>query len=70
MATAAENLQTAYDNFAAKLAEISESPKPSYSIDGQSVSWVEYYKFLMEQMKSIREELSSNDPVEEVSEAF
>lgn len=70
MATAAENLRTAYENFAAKLAEISEAPKPSYSIDGQSVSWVEYYRFLTEQMKAIRDELSANDPVEEISEAF
>ena len=47
MATEAENLQTALDNVAAKLAAITADPKPSYSIDGQSISWGTYYKDLV-----------------------
>jgi hypothetical protein len=70
MPTSAENLQTAYDNYATILAEISESPKPTYSLDGQSFSWTEYQRFLLEQMKAIRDEMNTNEHVEEISEFF
>ena len=59
MPTVAANLQTAKENYATILASISASPKPTYSIDGRSYSWVEYQKFLMEQMKAIDAQLSS-----------
>jgi len=41
------------------LASISASPKPSYSIDGRSYSWVEYQKFLLEQMAAIDKQTAS-----------
>lgn len=47
MATEAQNLQTSLEAVAAKLAEVTANPKPSYSIDGQSVSWGEYYGSLV-----------------------
>ena len=58
MATRAQNLQTALDNIAARLAEITASPKPSYSIDGESVSWTEYFSALMAQQSALRTELA------------
>lgn len=72
MATYIENLTTARDNFAAKLAEISASPKPSYSApNGQSVSWVEYYKFLQEQVDKLNSQISTQGgPWEEVAEGI
>ncbi|CAB4144890.1 hypothetical protein UFOVP466_80 [uncultured Caudovirales phage] len=59
MATIAENLATAKANYAATLASISASPKPSYSIDGRSYSWVEYQKFILEQMAAIDKQTAS-----------
>jgi hypothetical protein len=55
MATAYENVQTAIDNVAAVLAEITANPKPDYSIDGQSVSWTSYYATLTQRMKDLME---------------
>lgn len=62
MATYLENLKTARDNFASELATESASPKPSYSIDGQSVSWVEYYRFLREQITALDMAIAKGEP--------
>ena len=64
MATDAENLATAKSNFLAKLAEISVSPKPSYVVDGQSVSWTEYYKFLTTAIADINALTNDETPFE------
>ena len=57
-----DNLQQIKSNLIAKLEEVTQCPKPTYSIDGQSVSWTEYYKMLMEQIKSINELIQMEDP--------
>jgi len=62
-----DDLATARDNLAAKLAEVSANPKPSYSIDGQSVSWVEYYKFLADQIARLNAQINMGEPFEELS---
>lgn len=67
MATYLENLTTARDNLAAKLAEVSADPKPTYSIDGQSFSWVEYYKFLTDSVDALNLQISGGEPFEEVT---
>jgi hypothetical protein len=65
VASEAENLQTAIDNVAAKLAEVTANPKPSYSIDGQSVSWGEYYRMLTGHLKELREaKIAADGPFE------
>jgi hypothetical protein len=46
--TAAEQLEVIKTQALATIAEITASPKPSYAIDGQSVSWNEYLKQLQE----------------------
>lgn len=38
--------------------------KPSYSIDGQSVSWTEYRRMLFEQLKTINDLINMEDPFE------
>jgi hypothetical protein len=63
-----DDLITARNNFAAKLAAESANPKPTYSIDGQSVSWTEYYKFLSEQVDRLNEQINNGEPFEEVSQ--
>jgi hypothetical protein len=60
----ATNLQTMRDNYAAKLAAISANPKPTYSIDGQSVSWDSYRKSLLEEIDKINGMLSAAAPFE------
>lgn len=59
MPTLLENLQTARDNMGARLAEITTSPKPSYSIDGQAFSWTEYMQFLLDGIKSLDEQIAA-----------
>lgn len=44
MATEAEDLAAAILLVTAKIRELVANPKPSYSIDGQSVSWGTFYK--------------------------
>lgn len=49
MATPAQNLETEYANWCAKLAEVSANPRPDYTLPGgASVKFGEYYKFLQE----------------------
>lgn len=57
MPTAVQNLQTAYDQMAARLVEMTANPKPSYTEQGRSRSWTEYQKFLLDGMKLLREQM-------------
>jgi hypothetical protein len=61
MATAAENLATAYDNIARQLAEITLNPKPTYSVSGpkgsRNVGWGEHFNNLTNQLKALREQM-------------
>lgn len=43
---------------ATRLSELLASPKPSYSIDGQSVSWGDYHERLTKQIEWATKELS------------
>ena len=57
MATRAENLQTALDGIAAKLADMSANPKPDYSVDGESYSWAGLFQMLVAQQKELEQAL-------------
>jgi len=46
-------LKTTRANYAKNLAEVSAQKKPTYSIAGRSVSWVEYAKFLREEIREL-----------------
>lgn len=71
MATDAENLLTIRSNLLAKLAEISADPKPSYSINGQSVSWDQHRQSLLNEVKMINEQLAAiTGPYEVVHEGI
>lgn len=62
------NLTNTRAAFSQTLLEISASPKVSYSVDGQSVSWTDYQAFLVKAIKDIDDLLLTQDPpYEEVS---
>lgn len=65
--TRLENLIAARDGFTARLAEVATDCKPSYSIDGQSVNWVQYYRFLSEQIDKLDSQIAAAEPYEFVS---
>lgn len=51
---ALSHLQAALESLDAKIAEAMTNPRPSYSIEGQSVSWSEYRKSLLEERERLR----------------
>lgn len=50
-----DDLESARDNIAANLKSMTATPKPSYSIDGQSFSWAELFSLYTNQLKAIEE---------------
>lgn len=68
MATLAENLKTRRDAIGAELAAMSSTSaggKPSYSINGQSVSHTEYRKSLYDELAMIDQQLArAEGPIE------
>ena len=70
MATTLENLEVARDNIAKLLADITASPKPSYSVDGQSVSWESYVSMLATNLEKINQLIIvAGGPYEAVTQA-
>ncbi len=57
-------LQTALESLVANFKAICETPKLTYSIDGQNVSWAEYFKMLADGIKEVNELVAFFDPVE------
>lgn len=71
MATRAENLSTSLDNIAAQLADMTANPKPTYSIDGKSVSWGEHFRNLQdayEKLSALRQ--IADGPIEVRSRGY
>lgn len=60
----AANLQTALESLVTTYLTACANPKPTYSIDGQSVSWGDYLRMLVEGMKETANLLGMFDPVE------
>lgn len=61
MATRKENIQTALDNIAARLAEMTVSPRPNYSVDGHSYSWQSLFDSLVKQQDVLLAALQAAD---------
>lgn len=55
------SLITARDNLANALAIATANPKPSYSVDDESYSWPEYYRFLAEQIENLTKLIAMAD---------
>jgi len=53
-----ENLATVKSQIIQRLLEITTNPQPSYSLDGESVSWGDYQRLLLDQLKGIREQIA------------
>ncbi|MBC8291475.1 MAG: hypothetical protein H8E37_14330 [Planctomycetes bacterium] len=70
MPTNAEQLETIKANVLAILVDLTENPKPTYTIDGQKVAWAEYFKTLTDQLAVIDEQLTSEDPFEIIQQAI
>lgn len=56
-----ESLQRSRSNILTILEQITASPKPSYSIDGQRFSWGEYLKQLNEALRDINSQIAQMD---------
>lgn len=71
MATDLENLLTIRSNLLASLAEISVNPKPTYSINGQSVSHDQHRQSLLAEVKEINALITQADgPYEVIHEGI
>ncbi len=54
----------------ARIAEITERPKPSYQIDGQQVAWAEYLKQLRATVDWCNGALAGEQPFEVRSQGY
>jgi hypothetical protein len=59
-----DQLKTAYGNVITALVAAALTPKPNYSIEGQSVSHGEYMRMLIDSAKAILEMWTSLEPYE------
>lgn len=62
-------LNTIRSQTLALIAEMTENPKPSYTIDGQTVSWTDYLAQLQKTVEWCDRLLVAENPVEIRSEA-
>lgn len=65
-----DDLKTARDNLATAYKNATSSPKPNYSVDGQSVSWADYLRMLAEQLTAVNEAIASGEPFEHVTSLY
>jgi len=65
-----EQLHTIKSRTLAQLAELRESPKPTYSLDGQQVSWQSYAESLQQTIDWCNEQLAGEEPFEIHSQGF
>ncbi|MEN6498346.1 MAG: hypothetical protein ABFD16_28935 [Thermoguttaceae bacterium] len=59
-----EQLQTIKSQTLALIAELTANPKPSYRLDGQTVSWNTYLARLQETVDWCQRKLAGQDPFE------
>lgn len=70
MPTNAEQLATIKTQTLAIIVTITANPKPSYNIDGQSISWGDYLKQLEGTIAFVDKQLASIAPYEIHSQGF
>ena len=58
----AASLKTAVESLVTTYVTACANPKPSYSVEGQSVSWGEYLKMLADAIKQTQELIPLFDP--------
>jgi len=62
-------IQTIRSQALALIAEITAQPKPTYTIDGQSVAWADYLERLQKTVDWCDRQIADAEPVEIVSQA-
>jgi hypothetical protein len=70
MPTDAEQIATIKSQALANLVAITATPKPSYDIDGQEVSWTEYHDMLQKQVAWADTQLAGETPLEQHTVGF
>jgi hypothetical protein len=63
---ASADLIQALANIDAKILSITANPKPNYSIDGQTVSWGDFLKQLMDARQNLTELINIDQGPQEV----
>jgi len=58
------DLNAARDNIAAQLADLTTNPKPSYSIDGQQISWDAHFRALSQELDRLNLLIQAAEPYE------
>ena len=64
MPSDAEQIKTILSQTLALIAEVTQNPKPNYSIDGQSVSWASYLASLRSTVDWCEAKLAGLEPFE------
>lgn len=64
MATDAENIATIKSQTLALITSLTLNPKPTYTIDGQTVSWGDYLKQLRDTVAWCDQQLQNTSPFE------
>lgn len=57
-----DSVTTIRDQLVAKMVEVSADPKPTYAINGQSVSHSEYFMMLTQQVGEMNKLIAAADP--------
>lgn len=65
-----EQIETIKRQTLAQLVELRANPKPSYNIDGQTVSWTSYLESLERSVEWCNLQLRGLEPGEVVSQAY
>jgi len=68
MSTNSDQITTIRAQALAQLEQLTVSPKPSYSIDGQKISWAEYMESLQQTVDWCDQQLVDCQPFECQSE--
>jgi len=66
----ATSISTIKTQTLALIVDLTENPKPSYNIDGQSISWGSYLKQLQDTVVFCNEQLANEAPVEVISQGY
>jgi len=64
MPTDLEQIQTIRSQALARIAELTAAPKPTYFLDGQSVSWNDYLARLQATVEWCDRQLAGQEPIE------
>lgn len=70
MATDAAQLDTIKTQTLALIVDLTENPKPSYMVDGQSIQWSAYMNMLKSTIDWVNKQIAAETPFEVISQGF